>query len=143
MGLRLRSNKVRRPFARKSSGGGSFVFVRRWLGRHSRLRGCTFLAVLAKAKIPRRSIPCNFQTGSEAQWHLIKEDCVGRRPHWKGAALCYLAGMNLLIVLLVLLLLFGGGGFYFGGPVIGGSGIGLLLVICLIVYACGGFRTKN
>lgn len=41
--------------------------------------------------------------------------------------------MNLLLVLIVLLLLFGGGGFYFGGPVIGGSGIGLILVICLIV----------
>jgi len=51
--------------------------------------------------------------------------------------------MNLLIVLLVLVLLFGGGGFYFDGPVIGGSGIALVLVICLIVYAIGGFRTKS
>ena len=55
MGLRLRSNKARRPCARKPSGGGSFVFARRWLGRHSPLWGCTFLAALAKAKIPRRS----------------------------------------------------------------------------------------
>ena len=51
-------------------------------------------------------------------------------------------GMNLLLVLLVLLLLFGGGGFYFGGPIIGGSGIGLILLICLIVYIMGGFRAK-
>jgi hypothetical protein len=51
--------------------------------------------------------------------------------------------MNLLLVLLVLLLLFGGGGFYFGGPIIGGSGIGLLLVIGLVIYFMGGFRTKN
>jgi hypothetical protein len=51
--------------------------------------------------------------------------------------------MNLLMVLLVLLLLFGGGGFYFGGPVIGASGIGLLLLTCLIVYVLGGFRTKT
>ena len=65
MGLRLRSNKARRPCARKPSGGGSFVFARRWLGRHSPLWGCTFLAALAKAKIPRRSTPCNFQTGSK------------------------------------------------------------------------------
>jgi hypothetical protein len=51
--------------------------------------------------------------------------------------------MNLLLFLVVLLLLFGSGGFYFGGPVIGGSGLGLILAICLIVYLAGGFRTKN
>ena len=51
--------------------------------------------------------------------------------------------MNLLLILVVLLLLFGGGGFYFGGPVIGGSGIGLVLLICLIAYLAGGFRTKS
>jgi hypothetical protein len=53
-------------------------------------------------------------------------------------------GMNILLVLLVLLILCGGGGFYWGGPVIGGSGIGLVLFICLIIYLMGGFRgTKN
>jgi hypothetical protein len=57
--------------------------------------------------------------------------------------MCYLTGMNLLLFLVVLLLLFGGGGFYFGGPVIGGSGLGLLLAICLVVYLMGGFRTKS
>jgi hypothetical protein len=51
--------------------------------------------------------------------------------------------MNLLLFLVVLLLLFGGGGFYFGGPVIGGSGIGLILAICLVAYLMGGFRTKS
>ena len=45
--------------------------------------------------------------------------------------------------MLVLLLLFGGGGFYFGGPVIGGSGLGLVLLICLIVFVMGGFRTRS
>jgi hypothetical protein len=50
--------------------------------------------------------------------------------------------MNLLLLIVVLLLLFGGGGFYFGGPVIGGSGLGLVLLICLIVFCLGGFRTK-
>ena len=45
--------------------------------------------------------------------------------------------------MVVLLLLFGGGGFYFGGPVIGGSGLGLILLICLIIWAMGGFRTKS
>ena len=51
--------------------------------------------------------------------------------------------MNLLLIILVLLLLFGGGGFYFGGPVIGGSGLGLSLLIALVIYLAGGFRTKN
>jgi hypothetical protein len=48
--------------------------------------------------------------------------------------------MNLLLVLVVLMLLFGGGGFYYGGPVYGGSGLGLILLICLVVYLTGGFR---
>jgi len=48
--------------------------------------------------------------------------------------------MNIIVLLLVLLLLFGGGGFYLGGPVVGGSGLGLVLVICLVIYALGGFR---
>ena len=56
---------------------------------------------------------------------------------------CYRTSMNTLLVLLVLLLLFGGGGFYFGGPVIGCGGLGLVLVICLIIYCMGGFRAKT
>ena len=48
--------------------------------------------------------------------------------------------MNLIIILLVLLLLFGGGGFDFGGPMIGGSLLGLILVIALVMYFTGGFR---
>jgi hypothetical protein len=64
----------------------------------------------------------------------------GKDPHRNLAVLCYCVVMNLLIVLLLLLLLFGGGGFYLGGPAIGGGGIGLILVICLIVYCMGGFR---
>lgn len=67
---------------------------------------------------------------------------VGRRPHWQGVALCYPAVMNLLILLLVILLL-SGGGFYFGGPAIGGGGLGLVLLICLVIWAVGGFRTKS
>ncbi len=57
--------------------------------------------------------------------------------------MCYFNAMNLLLFIVVLLLLFGGGGFYFGGPVIGGSGIGLILAICLVAYLLGGFRTKS
>jgi hypothetical protein len=49
---------------------------------------------------------------------------------------------NLLLILIVLLQLFGGGGFYFGGPIIGGSGICPILLICLIVFIMGGFRGK-
>ena len=52
-------------------------------------------------------------------------------------------GMNLLLLLVVLMLLFGGGGFYYGGPVYGGSGLGMILLICEIVYLAGGFRTKK
>jgi hypothetical protein len=59
------------------------------------------------------------------------------------AAECYIAVMNLLLLIVILLLLFGGGGFYIGGPVIGGSGIGLILLICLVVFCLGGLRTKN
>jgi len=51
--------------------------------------------------------------------------------------------MNILLLIVVLLLLFGGGGFYFGGPVIGGSGLGLILLICLVVWVAGGFRTTK
>ena len=51
--------------------------------------------------------------------------------------------MNLLLVVVVLLLLFGGGGFYLGGPAYGGSGIGLILLVCLVIYLMGGFRTRR
>jgi hypothetical protein len=51
--------------------------------------------------------------------------------------------MNLLLLVIVLVLLFGGGGFYLGGPVYGGSGLGLVLLICVIVYLMGGFRGRR
>jgi hypothetical protein len=51
--------------------------------------------------------------------------------------------MNTLLIIVVLLLLFGGGGFYFGGPVIGGSGLGLILLICLIAWVLGAFRSSK
>ena len=57
--------------------------------------------------------------------------------------MCYLNAMNILLLMVVLLLLFGGGGFYVGGPVIGGSVLGLILALCLVVYLVGGFRPKN
>jgi hypothetical protein len=66
VGLRLRSNEARRPFAENPPGGGSFARGRRWLGRYSPLRGCSDLAALATAKILRRSTPRSFQTGSAA-----------------------------------------------------------------------------
>ena len=74
---------------------------------------------------------------------MIVVSAMGKRPHSNLAAVCYLGGMNLLLLVVVLLLLFGGGGFYFGGPVIGGSGLGLVLLICLIVFLMGGFRQKS
>jgi uncharacterized membrane protein YccC len=68
---------------------------------------------------------------------------MGERPNSNHATMDYVTRMNILLLMLVLLLLFGGGGFYFGGPVIGGSGIGLVLAICLVVYLLGGFRPRN
>src|SRR6266478_5295480 len=51
-------------FPENPPGGGSFVRGRRWLVPYSPLRGCAELAALATAKIPRRSAPRSFQTGS-------------------------------------------------------------------------------
>jgi hypothetical protein len=67
---------------------------------------------------------------------------VGKDPIGAVAAECYLAAMGLILLILVLFILFGGGGFYFGGPLIGGGGLGLVLLICLIIYLMGGFRSK-
>lgn len=59
------------------------------------------------------------------------------------AEISYSVPMNPIILILLLILLFGGGGFYIGGPVFGGSGLGLVLLIALIVYMMGGWRTKS
>jgi hypothetical protein len=32
---------------------------------------------------------------------------------------------------------------YLGGPAIGGGGFGLILLVCLVIYLMGGFRTKS
>jgi len=55
------------------SGGGSFGRGLCWLGPYSPLRGCADLAALASAKIPRRSTPQYFQTGSNrrSRWFQI------------------------------------------------------------------------
>ena len=49
--------------------------------------------------------------------------------------------MNALLIMVVVLLLLGGG-FYFGGPVIGGSGLGLLLLVCLVLWVMEGISSK-
>ena len=46
----------------------------------------------------------------------------------------------MLLLIILLLLLCSGGGFYWGGPVYGGSGLGLVLLICIIAFLMGGFR---
>ena len=51
--------------------------------------------------------------------------------------------MNPLLLIIVLLLLFGGGGFYVGGPAFGVGGAGLILVICIVIYLMGGFRSRK
>lgn len=68
---------------------------------------------------------------------------MGERPIVRLNGRCYLPVMNPLLLIIILLLLFGGGGFYFGGPVIGGSGLGLVLLICLIIYLMGGLRSPR
>ncbi len=67
----------------------------------------------------------------------------GLRPIGVAGAAWYRSTMNLFLLVIILFLLFGGGGFYFGGPAIGGGGLGLVLLICLVIYFMGGFRTKN
>ncbi|HEY5227596.1 MAG TPA: hypothetical protein VIJ19_03590 [Opitutaceae bacterium] len=69
---------------------------------------------------------------------------IRHRPHapTPNKAVDYL-NMNTLLLVIVLLLVFGGGGFYIGGPAFGGGGLGLVLLICLIIYLMGGFRTKT
>lgn len=84
--------------------------------------------------LPRRFYPISFRPYGVV-W--------GEDPIVIVTAVHYRGGMNLLIVLVLCLLLFGGGGLYFGGPFIGGGGIGLILLICLIIYCMGGFRTKT
>jgi len=83
------------------------------------------------------------KTGRSARMVRPHGRPMGRRPHRNHIAVCYFTGMNILLLMVVLLLLFGGGGFYFGGPVIGGSGLGLVLLICLVVFLMGGFRTTK
>src|SRR5437879_2077554 len=51
-------------FPENPPGGGSFARGRRWLVPYSPLRGCSELAALATAKIPRRRPSANFKTGS-------------------------------------------------------------------------------
>ncbi len=68
---------------------------------------------------------------------------VGECPMAENAVGCYFSAVNPLLLIIVLLLLFGGGGFYIGGPAYGGGGVGLILVICLIVYLVGGFGRKG
>lgn len=55
----------------------------------------------------------------------------------------YPPGMNPLLLIIILLMLFGGGGYYAGGPAYGGGGIGLIVLICFIIYLMGGLRTKK
>src|SRR5450759_4586425 len=89
---------------------------------------------------------CTRNSSHPSSWRWINWRSlrlVGKDPIEAIVAEGYFVGMNPILLILILLLLFGGGGFYLGGPAIGGGGIGLILVICLIIYLVGGFRTKN
>src|ERR1043165_2230472 len=63
--------------------------------------------------------------------------CTGGRIHHLMEA-----PMPLLLIVLLVLLLAGGGGFYWGGPAIGGSTVGLILLIAIIIALTGGFRSR-
>ena len=75
MDLRLMSNEARQPFARKPSGRRVFWLRPALAGirSHSPLRGCSGLAALAAAKIPRRRTPRNFKTGSQTPCEALLE----------------------------------------------------------------------
>ena len=51
--------------------------------------------------------------------------------------------MNTLSLIVVLLLVFGGGGFFLSGPIIGGSELGVILLLCLAIFRTGGFSTRK
>jgi hypothetical protein len=70
---------------------------------------------------------------------IARRATAGERPISAIGASAYAVDMNLLVLVIVLLLLFGGGGFYIGGPAYGGGGLGLVLLICVIVWLFGGF----
>ena len=91
-------------FRENPPGDGSFACVRRWLGRHSPLWGCSDLSVLATAKIPHRRTPRNFQTGSlqvrltagEAEKLLLANGFIWLRS--KGSHRIYLKGVVRIVV---------------------------------------------
>lgn len=93
-----------------------------------------------------RAAACGFEGPKEGLQRgspPIRVSSVGECPMGTVAAACYLAAMNPLLLIIVLLLLFGGGGFYVGGPAYGGGGLGLIVLICLVVYLMGGMRPKK
>ena len=77
---------------------------------------------------------------NRSEWKLKGFLPSGESPRKTRAAWCYLAGMKMLLLIVLLILLLGGGGFYFGDSVIGGIGLGIVLLICLVAYLTGGFR---
>ena len=56
---------------------------------------------------------------------------VGQGPIASAKGYDYPAAMNPLLLIIVLILLFGGGG------------IGLILLICLVIYLLGGWRPRR
>jgi hypothetical protein len=78
--------------------------------------------------------------GKSPGWHCNGYSSRQDKNHCK---IKNLKSMNTLLLLIIVILLLGGGGFYFGGPVIGGSGLGLILLICLIIFLAGGFRGRK
>ena len=110
-----------------------------WAGAHSWMNNSSWLMREIIAP-PVRLISGVILTAAGQETHPIRwgEDPIAFVRHRH-----YNEGMNILLIMVVLLLLLGGGGFYMGGPVIGGSGLGLVLLICLVIYLAGGFRTTK
>jgi hypothetical protein len=60
-----------------------------------------------------------------------------------GSAKPTIVLMNLLVVLIVVMLLLGGGGIMVGGPLIGGTGFGLILLFLLALYFTGNLSKSS
>jgi len=66
----------------------------------------------------------------------------GEDPIGSAAGRCYRPGINPFLLTIVILLFVVGGGYYLGGPVVGGSCVGLVLLTSLIFYMMGLFRGR-
>lgn len=76
----------------------------------------------------------------DVEAELKKKNAKHARERYSRSAFGGPSTMSTILIILILLLLFGGGGsFYYGGPMIGGSVTGLIVLI-LIIWLLFGRR---